>query len=131
MGATPVITHIIEVTNGPKNWGKFLVGTFTKEDWERESTVDVGRRLLSAIGHLRSDVTVLVVDLQTCEGAIFKCGGLARADLEKHKVWVCPLFEPFLSWLYRQDVGDITALPSHVDLPDAPFAMHGYRRVGE
>lgn len=33
--------------------------------------------------------------------------------------------------LYQQDLTDITALPSYVELPDAPFAMAGYRRGKE
>ena len=71
-----------------------------------------------------------VLDLQTGEGAFFKPGGYAKADLDKHQIWVCPLFEPFLGWLYKQDLKDITALPRTVELPFAPFAMHGYRRPG-
>jgi hypothetical protein len=123
---------MIEVTNGPMNWGKFLIGAFTAEDHQRTSAVDPCRRLLGAIGH--GENSYLVVDLQTCEGAIFRLGGMARADLAKHRIWVCPLFEPFLEWLYafttaRRDWWD--DLPAHIDLPDAPFAMHGYRRTGE
>jgi hypothetical protein len=45
--------------------------------------------------------------------------------------WVCPLFEPFLEWLYQQDLTRIEELPSHVDLPEAEFQLHGYRRPGE
>src|SRR6266568_9619596 len=71
---------------------------------------------------------LLVLDLQTGEGAIFRPGGSARADLnEKHQVWVCPLFEPFMEWLYKQDTPDLTALPDQVEL-DAPGAPFGYRR---
>lgn len=71
-----------------------------------------------------------VLDLQTGEGAFFRPGGYAAADLEKHRVWVCPLFEPFLEWLYRQDLTDLGQLPRLVELPDAEFAMRGYRRAG-
>jgi len=47
--------------------------------------------------------------------------------------------EPFLTWLYERynvavEAGDRwwwETLPDHVDLPDAPFAMHGYRRGGQ
>ena len=74
---------------------------------------------------------MLVVDLETGEGAMFSPGGLAAADLQKHRIWVCPMFEPFLAWLYKQDLSDLTKLPKHVDLPDAPFEMHGYRREGK
>jgi hypothetical protein len=71
-----------------------------------------------------------VLDLETGEGAYFLPGGNARADLREHRVLVCPMFEPFLEWLYAQDVNDITTLPVVLDLPDAPFALYGYRRPG-
>lgn len=132
-------THIIEVTNGERNWGKFLLGEFTTE-WDRRSTVDPLSRspLLGQIGWGRDTGHMLVLDLQTGEGAVFRIGGVASADLQKHKVWVCPMFEPFLEWLYayrneRVALGDRTwweGLPALVDLPDAPFAMSGYRRTG-
>jgi hypothetical protein len=69
-----------------------------------------------------------VWDLQTGEGAIFLPGGSAQADLSQRNIWVCPLYEPFLIWLYQQDLSDLQALPDYVELPDAPFAMAGYRR---
>jgi hypothetical protein len=61
----------------------------------------------------------LVLDLQTGEGNIFYAvpSGYPKADLDKHKVWVCPLFEPFLGWLYQQDLTDVTHLPDSVTLP--------------
>jgi hypothetical protein len=129
-------THIIEATNGPQNWGKFLIGDFTADDRARRSQVDPGRPLLATIGW--SDNAYLVLDLQTGEGAVFRLGGLASADLNKHKIWVCPLFEPFLEWLYDRYTATAPAgpqifweaLPLHVDLPDAPFAISGYRRTG-
>jgi len=131
-------TRIIEVTNGERNWGKFLIGDFTDERFRR-SEVDKESRapLLQAIGW--GDNAYLVLDLQTGEGAVFRLGGLASADLNKHKIWVCPMYEPFLTWLYEHyraavKAGDRTwweGLPLHVDLPDAPFAVYGYRRGGE
>ena len=59
---------------------------------------------------------LVVLDLQTGEGAIFMPGGLAAADLDKHGIWVCPLFEPFLAWLYKQDLSDLDALPAVVEI---------------
>jgi hypothetical protein len=73
---------------------------------------------------------LLIVDLQTGEGAIFRPGGLAGHDLNKHAIWVCPLFEPFLTWLYEQDLSDLDKLPAHIDLPEAEFMMSGHRRAG-
>lgn len=45
-------------------------------------------------------------------------------------IWICPLFEPFLTWLYQQDLSDLEQLPDTVEI-DAPFSMQGYRRSGE
>src|SRR5262245_54261454 len=107
-------THFIEATNGPQNWGKFMLARFSTEEWAARSHVDEGRLLASRGWQLKH---LLVLDLQTDEDAIFLPGGHAHADLNKHQIWVCPLFEPFLEWLWRQDVSDIAKLPHHVDLP--------------
>jgi hypothetical protein len=122
-----VKTKFIEVTNGPQNWGKFLVMR-PEEEWEYKSVLQPDFRLLSHIGWAPNHI--IVFDLQTCEGAAFRPGGYAKADLNKHRIWVCPMFEPFLEWLYKQEVSDLDALPAHVDLPDAEFQMSGYRRPG-
>lgn len=120
----------IEVTNGPRNWGKFAVGEFSYDDWQTQSAVaTVGNsKHLSDRGWTREHK--LVLDLQTGEGAIFKMGGMAAADLHKHRIWVCPMFGPFLEWLYQQDTRDLSTLPDHVDLPDAPFYMAMPRNRG-
>lgn len=130
-----MITTFVEVTNGERNWGKFMVGRFDGADWLYKSKVDVhegccadGGSLLAGRGW--SPRHLFVMDLQTGEGAMFSPGGSAKADLNKHKIWVCPLFEPFLEWLYQQNLS-LHDLPAHVDLPDAPFAWQGYRRAGE
>jgi hypothetical protein len=116
--------------NGPEsregNWGKFMVAHFTDE-WTATSFV-TKKPLLREVGWAAGHI--IVFDLQTGEGGIFHPQGLAQADLEKHAVWVCPLFEPFLVWLYQQDLTDLDNLPDHVDLPHAEFAMSGYRRPG-
>lgn len=123
-------TRIIEARNGDAaNWGKFLVGRFDDE-WSRFSALPgaaSGLPLLYRLGW-SSDV-IFVMDLQTGEGATFRPGGFAPADLNKRQIWVCPLYEGFLTWLYQQDLSDLSKLPDLVDL-DAPFAMSGYRRPG-
>jgi hypothetical protein len=137
-----VETKLIEATHGisgPGNWGKFCVARFTTE-WDRRTRVghttelaahaDSPQPLLPACGWGRGSGHVWVMDLQTGEGAYFRPGGHAPADLAKHRIWVCPLFEPFLCWLYKQDLTDLATLPDVVELPDAPFAFHGYRRSG-
>jgi hypothetical protein len=123
-------TRLIEATQGEggPNWGKFCVARFDSE-WAQPSSVGIPdssllRRCGWGPGHL------WVLDCQTGEGAFFKPGGWAAADLNKHRIWVCPLFEPFLDWLYGQDLSDLDALPGVVELPGAPFALSGYRRPG-
>ena len=125
-----MLTKLIEACDGSKfNWGKFMVQAFTPEEWQYRSEVD-GRPLLGGRGW--GPEHLMVFDLQIGEGALFKVTphGLARSDLEKHKVLVCPLFEPFLKWLYQQDVSDLEKLPDLVNLGDVPTAMFGYRRDG-
>jgi hypothetical protein len=125
-------TRIIEATQkadeGP-NWGKFCVARFDTE-WAQPSAIGYpGLGLLDQCGWSRKHLWVL--DCQTGEGAFFKPGGYAQYDLnEKHKIWVCPLFEPFLEWLYEQDLSDLNALPDLVELSGAPAALSGYRRPG-
>jgi hypothetical protein len=71
----------------------------------------------------------MVTDLQTGEGAIFRPGGLASYDLDKNQLWVCVLFEDFLTWLYKQDLTVLQALPRRVEL-DTESALWGHRRLG-
>lgn len=125
-----MITKFVEVTNDEQNWGKFLVMKFDTE-WEYRScmTPESKRPLLDACGWSRDHIWVL--DLQTGEGVFVRLGGFAAADLNKHKVWVCPMFEPFLEWLYKQNMNELEKLPDRLNLPDAPFSMSGYRREGK
>ena len=121
-------TKIIEATNG-FNWGKFLLGRFDEQEASYRSVVsESGQPLLREIGWGASHLWVL--DLQTGEGGCFRLGGLARADLNKHKIWVCPMFEPFLEWLYEQPDTDFAKLPAVVELPHAESDLYGYRRGG-
>ncbi len=112
------------------NWGKFMVGRFTGADFAVRSLVDdvTHQSLLRgrgwAVEHL------FVFDIQTGEGAMFRPGGLPHADLEKHAIWVCPMFEPFLEWLYAQDTTHLDVLDRVIELPNAPRATRGYRRPG-
>lgn len=127
-------TKIIEATQGAEsgpNHGKFMVGRLTREEYETPSALN-GAPLFPQIGYWDYDPDWLwVLDLQTREGAYFHVGrGFAVADLDKHKIWVCPMFEPFLEWLYTQDTSILEALPTVVELPEAPAALAGYRRPG-
>ena len=128
-----MITKFIEVTNEvagrPFNWGKFMVARFTLEEWGRRSKD--GHVLLSLLDQIGwSQRHIIVFDLQTCEGAAFLPGGWPKADLDKHRIWVCPLFEPFLEWLYRRDLTNLDMLPDSIVLQDSPPDISGYRRKG-
>lgn len=124
-----MIARIIEVTNNDQNWGKFMVMRFDTE-WQRKSMMSSSQMpLLRQLGWTPEHIWVL--DLQTGEGVYVRPDGMASADLNKHKVWVCPMFEPFLAWLYAQDLTDLGSLPEVLNLPDAEFALHGYRRSGK
>lgn len=122
-----MITKFIEATDATEfNWGKFMVCRFEPGEWARQSEIN-NRSTLMARGWTRDNV--LVVDLATGEGAIFNPHGSAIHDLnEKHQIWVCPMFEPFLTWLYRQDLTDLAALPGMVSLGNVPTSLAGYRR---
>lgn len=122
-----MICKIIEVTNG-FNWGKFMLCRFDAQEWQIKSVVDTEKNLLQTIGWAPHHIWIL--DLQTGEGALFRPGGVPQADLKKHKIWVCPMYEPFMVWLYSQDLSDIEKLPSFVELQFAESALYGYRREG-
>ena len=87
-------TKIIEATDSTQfNHGKFLLGRFTEDEWARKQKVIDERDpahlsfpLLRGRGWDRN--SILVLDLQTGEGAIFRPGGMAKADLDKHRIWV-------------------------------------------
>lgn len=134
-----VMIEAVQSKDTARNHGKFLVGRMDKGEWEYRSQVDPGRPLLSVCGWPGNFLWVM--DLQTGEGIYVQPGGSARADLNRHQVWVCPMFEPFLEWLYAYFKGqfqsieagleDIQALPALVAL-DCPekSALSGYRRPG-
>lgn len=118
-----MLTHMMEATNG-FNWGKFLIGRFDHE-WQAPSLISFpsvkGKGLLRQRGW--STEHLLVLDLETGEGAIFRPGGSAGADLKKRQIWVCPLYPAFLEWLYAQDLADLKALPRLVKLHNAEAAF--------
>jgi hypothetical protein len=84
-----MITKIIEATNGPLNWGKFMLGRFDEAEWSRKPKAPgcEGERPL-LIGRGWCPQHILVLDLQTGEGAVFLPGGMAAVDLHKHQIWV-------------------------------------------
>lgn len=136
-----MLTKIVEVSNR-FNWGKFLLGRFDAEDWKRRSVLPgvspplgVSIPLLAELGWHGDAAFLWVLDLATKEGACFRLGGNAKADLEKHRIWVCPMFEPFLHWLYaHREYWSLEQIPDYVELTGADAvaasAMYGHRRPG-
>lgn len=123
--------RFFEATN-EFNWGKFVVVCFDSE-WSVKSAID-GNGLLRSRGW--GPQHLLVGDVQTGEAAMFavRSTGVPHVDLEKHQIWVCPMFEPFLEWLYVQDIDALFSGPEDqsvlVELPDAVPSWAGYRRPG-
>lgn len=120
-------TKIIEVVTPQGNHGKFLIGAFDTE-YQRQDVQGSGL-LRPRWAPPGNQGHFLVLDLETGEGALFRHGGLASADLAKRRVWVCVLFEDFLGWFYKQDVSDLDKLPDRIEL-EHPLEMRGYRRAG-
>src|SRR5271169_5489625 len=116
------------------NWGKFMVARFDEREWTGRSRVDGQVLLAGQCGWTPKHL--LVLDLQTGEGAMFLPTGLAKADLDKHRVWVCPMFEVFLGWLYDhpKHCADILTLPPLIELDPSKTrghnAIYGHRRPG-
>jgi len=121
-------TKVIEATD-QINWGRFMVGVL---DHEREAVSQVDG--MPVCGRRWDQRTIFVMDLVTGEGAMFGPWGLAAADLQKHAIWVCPLFEPWLEWLYARHPFTLDELPAVVNLDPTVTAKHnalsGYRRAG-
>lgn len=140
-------TKFIEAMHvgGTGNWGKFMVARFDAEEMKRPSVVEAeylaqhpeintlpGRSAPLLRGRWQ-ERNVLVYDIQTGEGARFSASpGGHGADLEKHRIWVCPLFQPFLAWLYQQDLTDLDKLPAKIEFTEEEVQseFRGYRRPG-
>lgn len=122
-------TKLVEATNNNMNWGKFMIGQYEDHELAHKSAID-GRPLIASRGWDLHHFFVL--DMQTGEGATFRLGGHAKYDLNKHRIWVCPLYQPFLEYLYQWylDKKDPFELPDLVQLPNAEFDYAGYRRPG-
>jgi len=121
--------YLFEASSGwAKNYGTFAVGRLGSEELRQESAYYPGS---SALGQRKYDERKLwAMDMVTCEGAAFDPKADLVSQLERHQIWVCVLYEPFLRWLGQQDLRDLSILPRKVDLPDVPPALVGYRRTG-
>jgi hypothetical protein len=129
-------TKFVEAGHGerPGNWGKFLVARFDAAEWTEPARYPGCDYPCLIASQSWAEDMVWVMDLATQEGAGFMPGGLAEADLQRHQIRVCPLFEPFLVWLYEFVAEHAETwwqdLPRTLDLPDADFVLFGYRRPG-
>lgn len=125
-------TRYFEATQaeqGGFNWGKFTVSVLEGVDWSVRSSISHEPvPLLAWRGW--SPQHIIVFDLETGEGARFRHGGCARADLNKTGIWVCVLFEAFLTWVYAQDLAQFESWPSTVILPGVEADFSGFRRGG-
>lgn len=123
-----MISRFIEASHGDGgNYGKFIVLRFDKRESQIKTRLPghTGHPLFTFAGARKlNPKTTFVFDLQTGEGAAFYIGdkGGARIALSQRDIWVCPLYLPFLNWLWGQDMSDITKLPRYVDLSGAEFA---------
>jgi hypothetical protein len=135
-------TMFLEAGHGPAapgNWGKFMIARYEPHELT-EPTRYPGCEGRQGIVNQRgwAGDHFWVLDLVTGEGVRFHVGAVPEIDahnaLEEHPVWVCPLFEPMLVWLFKFVGGRPETwwdeLPRTIDLPDAPFQLYGYRRSG-
>lgn len=126
-----MITQIVEVINKNQNWGKFLIGKFNRDEWDRTTKIGPPTSLPLLVQRGWATYHRLVLDIETGEAVMVSPGGSAHADLNKHQIWVCPMFEPFLEWWYKEwPAVDVGTFPDVVQLPDAEFQWAGYRRPG-
>lgn len=127
-------TKFFEAISAQGNWGKFMLGQFDAEEIAAQSEIPTedgfgAGSMIQGRGWAPGKHW-FVMDLQTGEGAYFSLGGYAEYDLsEKHNIWVCPLFPPFLTWLYaRYNAGeDLWELPRVVRFEDVPLRLSGDR----
>lgn len=130
--------HPVDENGFGGNWGKFAVGRWTGPELGEKTKYPgcEGQNIASLRGWGGDHVWLF--DLQTGEAARFHTNNPIPVDvrhqLKTHKIWVCPMFEPFMVWLWghirlHPDWWD--TLPRTVELPaDTPFDFAGYRRPG-
>lgn len=120
-----------EVTDGIA-YGKFMVARLDTAELNAPSAMPEappGTRLLTYSGRRRmNDHTTLVIDLQRGTAAAWPLNGPvsnARHYLTEHlrglERLVCPMYIPFVGWLYEQDQwgmgeGSINTIPRYIDM---------------
>jgi hypothetical protein len=115
----------------PYNWGLFMVLVPDGNEWSWQSKVVPS--LEPVLGNFGwTPQHVIVMDIRTGEAAIFNpASGQPKVELDEHRIYTSPHFKPFLEWLYAQDIEHLWQAPGVVtELPDATFAMRGWREIG-
>ncbi len=132
------VGHPVDKDGLGGNWGKFAVGRWTVQELGEKTQFPgcEGQRIASLHGWGGDHVWLF--DLQTGESARFYINNPVpvdvRSQLKNHQIWVCPMFEPFMVWLWshiRLNPSWWDTLPRTVELPaDTPFEVAGFRRPG-
>lgn len=129
-------TRYFEAISAEGNWGKFMLGQFEPDEIAAQSALPPDPEGWFKPGSMiqgrgwAPGKHWFVMDLQTGEGAYFALGGHADYDLsEKHNIWVCPLFRPFLNWLYERfrEGADLWELDRVVRIEGVPLQLSGER----
>lgn len=117
-----MIVKFIEASDGTAH-GKFMLARMDAELATRSGLPGYEDEPLMTVGGRRkfNSHSTLVVDLQTGRGAALALDPFSYTKLDEGgRMWVCPMFRPFLKWLCLQGLGmgagDITALPSYVEI---------------
>lgn len=110
-------TKIIEATRDEGLLDQFLIGRFDDEWWRRGLVNGIQQSLLRQEGWGRDHLLVMSLT-RPGNGSIFavRKNAYPRADMEKRRLEFSALMEPFLEWLYQQDLTDLQALPDVVEL---------------
>lgn len=129
-----MIARFVEVTDLVA-YGKFLVCRMTPVELATPTAMPEARLLvpdaapspplLTYGGRRRfNSHSTLVVDLQRGTAAAWPLQGVAEAYKAEHlqNLPVCPMYMPFIEWLYRDarwamGAGDITDIPAYIELP--------------
>ncbi len=132
-------TKFIEAGNGG-NWGKFLIGRYDGRELVTRAQLpgcEIEPRPLVSLRGPGQDL-IWVLDLATGEGAAYNISHVRAFDAprllhEKHRIHVCLLYEPLLTWLFEFIDQHFDTwwdtLPPYV-IFDAPGGLYGYRRAG-
>lgn len=115
-----MITHFIETTDGVAH-GKFMLGCFDEREARTQTALPelTGSIFANAGGRRKFEPRrILVVDLQTAQGAAFLLSDFytTRDELRALKAWVCPMYRPTVLWLTDFWDKPLDELPRYVEI---------------